>query len=137
MRIKRETDYAIRTILYMSQNHKKIYSVKEISQKTLVPKEFLSKIIQKLKKNRILKSIRGIKGGYSLTKKPEEISLLDIILIFEKSLAMNICAVEKKYCNLSNICSVHPVWVEIRKYVEKKLKKENFYKLAKRYKKIL
>ncbi|MEO0290404.1 MAG: Rrf2 family transcriptional regulator [candidate division WOR-3 bacterium] len=137
MRIKRETDYAIRTILYMSQNNKKIYSVKEISQKTLVPKEFLSKIIQKLKKNRILKSIRGIKGGYSLTKKPEEISLLDIILIFEKSLAMNICAVEKKYCNLSNICSVHPVWVDIRKYVEKKLKKENFYKLAKRYKKIL
>ncbi|MEO0254067.1 MAG: Rrf2 family transcriptional regulator [candidate division WOR-3 bacterium] len=137
MRIKRETDYAIRIVLYMSQNNKKIYSVKEISQKTLIPKEFLSKIIQKLKKNRILKSIRGIKGGYSLIKKPEEISLLDIILIFEKSLAMNICAVEKRYCNLSNICSVHPIWIEIRKYVEKKLKKENFYKLAKRYKKIL
>ncbi len=137
MRIKRETDYAIRIVLYMSQNNKKIYSVKEISQKTLIPKEFLSKIIQKLKKNRILKSIRGIKGGYSLIKKPEEISLLDIILIFEGPPAMNICAVEKKYCNLSNICSVHPIWIEIRKYVEKKLKKENFYKLAKRYKKIL
>ncbi len=137
MRIKRETDYAIRIVLYMSQNNKKIYSVKEISQKTLIPKEFLSKIIQKLKKEKILKSIRGIKGGYSLIKKPEEISLLDIILIFEGPPAMNICAVEKKYCNLSNICSVHPIWIEIRKYVEKKLKKENFYKLAKRYKKIL
>lgn len=136
MRIKKETDYAIRTILYMSQNHKKIYTVREISKKTLVSREFLSKIIQKLRKSKIIKSKRGVKGGYFLTRKPSEISLLDVILIFEGPPAMNLCAIEKRYCSLSNTCSVHHVWLKIRKYAEKNFKKENFLKLSKRFKKL-
>ncbi len=136
MKIKRETDYAIRTLLYMSQNHKKIYTVREISKKTLVPREFLSKIIQRLRKSKIIKSKRGIKGGYFLTRKPSEISLLDVILIFEGPPAMNLCAIEKRYCSLQKTCSVHPVWIKIRKYAEKNFKKENFEKLSKRFKKI-
>jgi len=43
--------------------------------------------------------------------------------------AINMCAIDKRMCRLSNTCSVHPIWVELRGLIEKRLQKENFAKL--------
>ncbi|MEW6739929.1 MAG: Rrf2 family transcriptional regulator [Nitrospirota bacterium] len=129
MEITRETDYAIRCVLHLSEAPNDVIMVDEIAKAKSIPKSFLSKILQKLAKANIVKSYRGVKGGFQIAKAPREINLLDVIDAIEGPVAMNRCAVNKKFCSLSSNCTVHPVWVELRKDVEKKLKKIDFARL--------
>ena len=64
-----------------------------------------------------------------LAAKPQEITLLDIMESVQGPAGINVCAIDSRRCRLSNTCSVHPVWVEIRKYVERRLKKQTIAKL--------
>jgi Rrf2 family protein len=133
MQITRETDYALRCVLYLSARPGKIIDATEIAESKSIPRSFLSKILQKLTRAGIVKSFKGYKGGFMMMKIPREISVLDIIEIFEGPAAMNRCAIDKQSCQLSPTCSVHPIWVEIRQYVDKKLKQQTFDKLLKKF----
>ena len=132
MHITRETDYALRCVLYLSARPEKVIDASEIANEKFIPRSFLSKILQKLNRAGIVKSFKGYKGGFMIMKPPREISVLDIIEIFEGPAAMNRCAIDKKLCDLSDSCSVHPIWVDIRLCVEKKLKKQTFDKLLRK-----
>ncbi len=131
MRITKQTDYAIRCVLYLSQNHNEVKVVDEIARAKSIPKVFLAKILQKLARAGIVRSHRGVKGGFELAKRPKDISLLDVIEAIEGPVAMNICAIDKRMCNLSNTCSVHPVWIKLREETERKLRRYNFERLLK------
>ncbi len=126
MQIKRETDYAIRCILYLSTQKDKVTMIEEISKQMCVPRDFLAKILQRLSKQNIVKSFRGIKGGFQLMKEPEQLNLLDVIEAVEGPVTMNDCAVDQRNCDRSNACPVHPVWVEIREEMRKMLKSKTF-----------
>jgi Rrf2 family nitric oxide-sensitive transcriptional repressor len=130
MLVNRETDYAVRCILYLAQNDDQHSNVTEVSQKMHIPKTFLAKIFQRLVKAGLVESIRGMNGGFRLAKKPSAISLLDIMEAIQGSSSINVCAVDSRQCGRSSTCAVHPVWVDIRKDVEKRLKKETIAKLA-------
>ena len=126
MQITRETDYAIRCVYYLACKGGEVTMVDEIARKMHSPKSFLAKILQKLARADIVKSYRGVKGGFQLARKPREITLLDVIEAIQGPVVMNICALDKKMCRLSSACSIHPVWVEVRKQVEKLLRKRSF-----------
>jgi Rrf2 family protein len=130
MLITRETDYAVRTVLYLARERDLIASVAEVAQAMHIPKSFLAKIVQRLVRNHVLVSMRGVKGGFRLAKKPSEISLLDIMDAIQGPAGINVCAIDEKRCKMSAVCTVHPVWVQIRKEVEKKLKRETIDKLV-------
>ena len=130
MEITRQTDYAIRCVLYLSGKQAEPTVVDEIAQEMNIPKSFLSKIVQKLSRADILASFRGVKGGFKLARKPAEISLLDVITAMQDCAASNKCAVDKATCNLSCTCIVHPVWVELRKQTEAYLRKINFENIS-------
>ena len=91
-----------------------------------IPKTFLAKILQKLAKASVVKSYRGMKGGFERARPPKKMSLLDVIEAIQGPVIMNACAVDKRVCTFTNACSIHPVWVEIRKKVEKLLSRKNF-----------
>lgn len=129
MLITRETDYAIRCTIYLARDKDSIASVTEIAKAMHIPKSFLAKIVQRLVRSGIIESIRGVKGGLRLAKKPTEISLLAIMEAIQGPAGINICAIESRLCRMSSTCAVHPVWVEIRKEVEKRLERETIDKL--------
>jgi len=130
MYITREADYAVRCVLYLARKVNGITPVNEIAEAMHIPKSFLAKILQRLVKAEIVKSGRGVGGGFSIAKKPESISILDVIKAIQGNAAtINMCALDKRMCLLSNTCSVHPVWVELRGIIERRLQEENFAKL--------
>jgi len=124
MLVTRETDYAVRTILYLARELERTANVTEVAHAMHIPKSFLAKIVQRLTKKNMLVSTRGVKGGFRLAKKPSEISLLDIMEAIQGPAKINLCVIDSKKCRLSSHCSVHPVWVDIRKEVEKRLQKQ-------------
>ncbi len=129
MLVTRETDYAVRTVLYLARNRDRMASVTEVAHAMQIPKSFLAKILQRLVRSHILASMRGVKGGFMLAVKPSEITLLDIMESVQGPAGINVCAIDSRRCRLSNTCSVHPVWVQIRKEVERRLKKQTIAKL--------
>ena len=126
MEITRETDYAIRCILYLSAKSGEINMIDAIAREMQIPKSFLAKILQKLARASLVKSFRGVKGGFQLARLPAEISLLDVLEAIEGEVSMNACALDRTLCDRSKICPVHPAWVDIRKDVRKILGKYNF-----------
>ncbi len=130
MLVTRETDYAVRTVLYLAREPGRNANVAEIAQGMHIPKSFLAKILQRLVRHHILQSIRGVKGGFMLAKKPSKITLLEITEAIQGPTGINICVIDSRRCRLSSTCPVHPVWKEIRKEVERRLKKQTIAKLA-------
>lgn len=129
MQATRKADYAIRCVLYLSSNTGRAVSVGEIENSQDVPRQFAAKILQKLAKAGIVKSTRGANGGFMLAKAPEDISLLDVYEASSGPLALNICAANKKNCDRSGQCPVHPVWVELTEDLSAKMRSWDFARL--------
>ncbi|MHB8845102.1 MAG: RrF2 family transcriptional regulator [Nitrospirota bacterium] len=131
MLITRETDYAVRCVLYLAQKTDQRTIVDEIAKCMQIPKHYLAKILQRLVREGIVESVRGIKGGYRLLKPPKDISVMDILGTIQGAVPVNVCALDKRRCQMSSACSVHPIWVDIRKDIETRLKHETIDKLMK------
>lgn len=129
MQISKEADYAIRSILYLSLQKDKPSTVGDISEAQGIPKAFTAKILQKLVKAGLIKSTRGVKGGFSLAKEPVNISLLDVVEAVDGDIALNYCLIDKNKCKRSHSCFVHPFWAEIQEELVEKLKSYHFQKI--------
>jgi Rrf2 family protein len=80
MQISYKAIYAVKATIYVaSYKNNKLCTITEIAENEKVPREFLAKILKELTQRGILRSYRGVQGGYKLAKSPSEISFLDII----------------------------------------------------------
>lgn len=131
MQVTREVDYGIRSVLYLSrQPFKKVSFVNEISEEYKIPRSFLAKILQKLVKAKIVRSYRGVKGGFSLARQARDINVLEVLEAIEGKLALNVCIADKKKCSFSKHCPSHLLWLNVQTKVIDSLKKANFEDLA-------
>lgn len=112
----------------MDQGPEGLHMITDISKKQDMPKSFVAKILQKLAKAKIVSLTRGVNGGFALRKKPSEITLLHLIEAVQGPIFINACVVDNKSCSRRSRCSVHPVWIEIRDILIKKLNRYNFQK---------
>lgn len=129
MLVTRKTDYAVRCILYLAQANERIANVTEVSRGMHIPKTFLAKIFQKLTKAGLVESIRGMNGGFRLSKSPADISLLDIVEAIQGPVCVNVCAVNGKKCSRSPSCSVHPFWVKLRRDMNRQMREQTIAQL--------
>ncbi len=132
MFITREADYAVRCVLFLSQEASRVVSAGEIAESMTIPKSFVAKILQRLARGGIVRSTQGIAGGFRLARRSAKISILEVIETIQGPAAVSVCAVDDRSCDLSNACPIHPVWVELRDDIENRLKKENFAGLVAR-----
>ncbi len=90
-------------------------SLRDISLRQSISLLYLEQIFQKLKKKNIVQSVRGINGGYVLTKNPKQIKLLDIFLALDETVKTVGCKKDsKKGCNgRSSKCITHNLWDEL------------------------
>lgn len=128
--VTREADYALRCILYLSDDEKAHRSVREISSEMHIPESFLAKILQRLMKAGVVASVRGAGGGFKLSKPASEITVLGVMEAIDGPLVINRCAVEPGSCDLSGECVIHPLWVILKSELERRFEKLNFKDLA-------
>ena len=80
---------------------------------------FLHKIFRRLSRNRILNSTRGV--GYTLARKPDSITLLDIAQAIEGPITLRRCLVDKDYCERGDDCTLASFWSELQEELVGKL----------------
>ena len=94
-------------------------SLRDISLRQGISLDYLEQIFSKLKKNEIVKSIRGTQGGYVLNKNPNEIKLTNIFHAVDEKVRTVQCKKEsKKGCNgKSTKCITHNLWDELETHI--------------------
>ena len=94
-------------------------SLRDISLRQGISVDFLEQIFSKLKKNELVKSIRGTQGGYILSKKPSDIKLNNIFDAVDERVKTVQCKKEsKKSCNgKSSKCVTHDLWNELETHI--------------------
>lgn len=120
--ITRDTDYALRALCFIAKNNDLITPVPELVRKLRIPRPFLRKILQSLDKSGLLKSYKGKGGGFLLILKPDKISVLDVIRIFQGEFSLNECLLNKHLCPDIRICILKKKIDRIEKYVVSELK---------------
>jgi Rrf2 family protein len=128
--LTKKTRYALAAMRRLTKEYGKgTLLINEIAQTEMIPKRFLETILLELKNNGILSSKLGKKGGYYLIKKPEDVSVLEIVRLFEGAVALIPCTSSKYYEPCENClnemdCNIKKIFQDIRDYTYKTLKEK-------------
>ena len=124
LRLSKKTEYALIALKDIALNSgERITTVREISENNQIPRDLLAKILQVLKREKIVKSIQGAKGGYILNTPIDEITLLRLIEILEGPAGLVECSLpETKKCNRAEICSIRRQLLKLNDMVLKLLR---------------
>jgi Rrf2 family protein len=117
MKLSTKSRYGLRALFDMAYHAGTLpVQIKDISRRQAISPRYLEQIFQDLKKAGLLKSRRGPQGGYFLTKKPNEITVKDIVEAAEGEMALVDCTKKgrggKAKCEFDNQCVTQKVWAE-------------------------
>ena len=94
MRISRKAEYALRALVPLAREPRS-WGIQELSERENIPVKFLEQILLALRHAGLLTSKRGVGGGYTLHRAADEITVAEIIRIFDGPLAPVPCAAER------------------------------------------
>ena len=113
VRITKDADYAI-VLLARIANHDEgeVLTARGLAEQTGLPAPMVSKILKALTRGGLLVSHRGSKGGYSLVRRLDEISVADVIKILEGPISLTECWGEgpEPHCGIEKVCPVRSPW---------------------------
>jgi Rrf2 family protein len=132
VQITRQADYAVRAVLYLAQlGPNARASTAHIAREQSIPTTFLAKIVSQLAAAGVVRATRGARGGVSLARGPEEISLLEIVEAIDGPVMLNDCVTEPHQCPLSDDCAVRDVWCDAQAKLVTHLAQTHFGQLVK------
>ncbi len=102
----RTVEYALRAVIHLAHEAPKARTTAQIADATQVPKDYLSKILQGLVKKGLVETQRGVGGGVSLTRTPEEITILDVVNAVEPIARIATCPLNLPNHG-ANLCPLH------------------------------
>jgi Rrf2 family protein len=114
MNFSKTTEYAFRILSFMAQDESKLYNVDEIFEKLRIPYRYLRKLMTNLTRSGLIVSIQGKNGGYKISRKTEEIKLLEILNAVDPEYLSGKCFFGFDNCALQIPCIMHSQWTDIR-----------------------
>ena|SRR5664279_5362567 len=137
MILSKKTRYAIVALTRLAREYGNgPMQIREISEIEKIPRSFLENILLELKKIGILGSNLGKSGGYYLLKKPEDVSLADVVNHFEGTTALMYCVSDNLYrpcefCKDETTCQIRRVFKEINNSTNSILSRTSLKELIK------
>lgn len=104
--ISQTAEYALRSVVCLASYPQTALTTGQIAKITKVPGSYLSKVLQALGKSGIVRSQRGLHGGFSLAKPAEELSLLEVINTVDPIQHIDRCPLDLDQHG-SNLCPLH------------------------------
>lgn len=130
MQITRQADYAVRAVLYLSRlGNSRRAATSEVAKEQHIPASFLAKIISQLSIAGLLHTARGARGGVTLARPAQEITLLEVVEAIDGPIKLNECVGENGVCDFDHDCPLRPVWCDAQDELVKRLKDTNFAQL--------
>jgi Rrf2 family protein len=114
--------YALRAVTVIAELEQEgPVLAKVIASQGKVPHKYLSKVLRDLVRSNVLKSTRGIGGGFRLRRKPEAVKLMDVVKPFEDMLASQECPLGNTRCSDKHPCPMHERWKPVKESLQELL----------------
>lgn len=123
LRISKLTDYATVLLaeLARQQPWDKRASASQLAEVTAIEASTVAKVLKMLARGGLIQSIRGVNGGYQLTRRPQDTSVASIVGVMEGPIALTECGLEPGLCSHEAYCSLRSSWQKIGVAVEQAL----------------
>ncbi len=131
MQITRQADYALRAMYYLSKlEPTERAATSLIADEQRIPPSFLAKIISQLSIAGLIHTSRGARGGVSLARPPENISILEVVEAIDGPLTLNECTHSIDACPFGENCPIRPVWCDVQSEMVERLRNTSFAALG-------
>ena len=120
MKISTKGRYGLRILLDIALYRvgDKPRMIREIANNQEISEKYISRLIIELRKAGFVRSVRGVNGGYTLTRKPEDINILDVLEIMEGPVAIVDCTNSSgEACRRKPQCPTQRMWAEINQKI--------------------
>lgn len=108
--LSKKTDYGLELMIVLAKNYGQgTLSLRQIAKQKKLPFKYLEQVVIPLRKSGLVKAIEGKGGGYFLKKKPEIISIREIVEVLEGPVELGACF----GCPKVNVCGQKDVWTEV------------------------
>ena len=137
MRLTTKTSYGIRALIDLAIMHEsgKPLSIREISHEEGISDIYLEQIFHRLRRGGFIKSVRGPRGGYILSRDPAGLNVYEAVMALEGSIAPVRCSYKKKQCKpctKATRCTSKEVWDEVARQIQVTLEKFSLASMARR-----
>jgi Rrf2 family protein len=113
----------MRAILELADNYGKgPMQTRVIAQRQDISAKYLEQLMATMKSAGLIRSQRGVKGGYMLTRPPDKVKLSEVFDIFEGPVATVECVTNETYCSRAGDCIARQVWSEVQQAIRNVLK---------------
>ncbi len=129
MQLNTQSRYALRATLELAKDYNKSIPLSKISENQFLSVRYLEQIFAKLKKAGIVESVRGVKGGYYLAKEPKNISVGEIVEIFETFYPTE--CLKTNECDMIEQCLTKNLWSRLKVSIDEVLYKTTLADLLK------
>jgi Rrf2 family protein len=127
MQITRQADYALRAMIYLAKlDPTQRAATSQIAEEQHIPPSFLAKIISQLSIAGLIHTSRGARGGVSMARSPEEVSVLEVVEAIDGPISLNDCTGDPSACPFGEDCPLRPLWCETQSELIERLRKTNF-----------
>jgi len=118
----KQSDYGIVLMSRMAQRLDEVVNANDLSEETVLPLPTVSKVLKLLARSGLLESHRGVHGGYMLARRPEDISIAEVISVLEGPIAITECVDDAPgECHHESVCRVRDHWQVINQAIRSAL----------------
>jgi Rrf2 family transcriptional regulator, iron-sulfur cluster assembly transcription factor len=129
----RSSGYAIQALTYLAaQPSGRLVGAREIATSLQIPMPFLWKILRKLSQEKLVRSFKGVHGGYELARPASSIRLSEVLLVGHDSGLLGDCVLGLSACDEHDPCALHEQWKDLRAEMERKMKTTRLSDLVRR-----
>jgi len=115
LKLTSAADYAIRAMIHLACLPEGGVALRsEIAEAQNIPTSFMAKILRSLVRARLLRSSRGVHGGFALARAASEINMLEIVEAIEGPLSLTDCTPATAGCAWSIDCPASSVWIKVQ-----------------------
>jgi len=137
MKLGTKTRYSARAMMQLALNYENgngVVTVKDISTHQQVSPKYLEHLLASLRSAGLVRTVRGAKGGHTLTRSPNEINLREIYHVFEGTEGLVGCTTSPEMCDRTVECVTREVWAQMYEACMEILESTTLEDLARRAK---
>ncbi len=114
LKLSRMIDYGVVILSQMSYRREEIATAPELAEATGLPAPMVSKVMKSLARSDLVISHRGVRGGYTLSRGPEDISVASIVEALEGPVALTACVdASDAHCRVESLCPIRGGWEKV------------------------
>lgn len=130
LNVSRLADYAVNVLVCLAKENNESLSSQAIATQTKLALPTVKKVLKMLIKQHLIGSHQGVKGGYALNKKPDNISVADIIEAIDGPIALTHCCQKTDACRLKAACQTEEAWQGINLFIKGALNAVNLLQIS-------